>query len=123
MKKLILFLSMLFTLNLGMYGYNPDERLYVEQFDTVVCNVPARIRCEYSTEYSICIKGDTYLYSYEIKNHTLFVNPVFKNEDIQKLDPDSLYLIIKHPYPNKLLSELKIDRSKFMKNKAVIKKN
>lgn len=123
MKKLILFLFTLFTLSFGVYGNTPDEKIFVEQFDTVVCNVPARIRCEYSPEYSIYVKGDNFLYSYEIKNRTLFVNPVFKNEDIQKLDPDSLYLILKHPRPNKLLNELRIDRSKFTKNKAAIKKN
>lgn len=107
MKKLILFLFTLFTLSVSAQAH---DEICVERFDTVVVNVPAVIRCEYSKEYSIAVKGDNH-YNYTIVNGTLTINSKFRSEEIDKLNPDSLYLIIKHPKPARLISTLKYPKS------------
>ena len=110
MKNLILFLTMLFTLNVSASNFAHNEEIYFEQFNTVVVNVPAVIRCEYANEYTLKVKSDRhYLYDYKVKNDTLIINYKFTN--MPHMEAEGYKLVIKHPNPNKVMKGLQVNKS------------
>jgi hypothetical protein len=110
-KRLILLVMSVMTISVMKGNVMPIEKTYVDQYNSVMVQVPATIKYRYSEECSVKLRSHNHdLYKLLIVNDTLFIKPVSQQpEEIHQMQPRDCIVILRHPN-KQILNEILIDK-------------